>query len=182
MLQELSPLVFGIITIAISVVALVYSIRSYKQSHKINNENILYQEKINAYKDIMYSLSDLLNTIQLYLQLTEEKIKQKALKEEDIEEISEFTDEIDDKVNEFDNVVKANSSILPNKILNKLDYLVFELFDVKPLIDLEKYEIPIYEKSLDTFYEQAGILVDAFRKDLNTKALNQTLFKRIKRK
>lgn len=66
---------------------------------------------------------------------------------------------------------------MTQQILNKL---AFELFVLNPLIDLKN--IPSYEKSLNQFFEEAEDLVSLFRKDLNAKVLNKTLFKRIKKK
>lgn len=175
-------MLIDIITILIASAALICSILSYRQSHKINNENILYQEKIQAYKDIMYALSDLLNTMDLYYDITYDKLEQKDLNKKDKNEIRDFIDEIDEKTNEFDNNIKSNAAILPNKIIGKLEDLAYDLFDMEPLIgDLHKSDLQNYDKSLDTFYDQAEKLVGLFRKDLNTKELNQDLFKRIKR-
>lgn len=170
-----------LLAILIASAALICSFLSYRQSHKINNENILYQEKINAYKDIMYALSDLLNTIDLYFDLTDEKLDRKKLGEEHKKEALEFTEEIERKSNEFDSEVKANAAILPGKILSKLEDLAYNLFRLKPLVDLQKSDVENYDKSLEGFYEQAEKLVGMFRKDLNTKELNQGLFRRIKR-
>lgn len=183
MTQELlSPLLFQIPTIIIAGIALTYSILSYRQSHKMNNENILYQEKIQAYKYIMYALSDLLNTMGLYFDITCDKLEQKNINKEDKSELRDLIYEIDDKINEFDNCIKSNSSILPNKIVSKLEDLAYDLFDVEPLIgDVQKNDLQNYDKSLDTFFDQAEKLVGMFRKDLNTKELNQGLFRRIKR-
>lgn len=169
-----------LLAIIVATAALICSFLSYRQSHKINNENMLYQEKINAYKDIMYALSDLLNTMGLFLDLAYEKLEQKNLNKDDKNEIRGFIDEIDEKTNEFDNNIKSNAAIIPNKILNKLEDLAFDLFKVEPLIDIQKSDIQNYGRSLDTFFVQADKLINMFRRDLNTKALNQALFKRIK--
>ena len=181
MLEGIDKLISNLPTITISGFALFYSIKSYKQSHKINNENILYQGKINAYKEIMHSLSDLLNTMNLYFYLGERKVLDNNLNEAYHEKLDEYADDIDKKTIEFDNAVKANAAILPNKILDKLENLSFDLFDTDTIDEMKKHNLSTYEKSLDDFYDKAEKLVGIFRKDLNSKTLNQELFKRIKK-
>ncbi len=172
----------SIITIAIALIALVYSIKSFKQSHKINNENILYQEKITAYRAIIYCLSNLLNYMELYLDCIESKLNSGRLSEKDKGVINGYDSDLWDKIYSFDNQVKSHSAILPNKVLNKLEDLTFDVFNLKSLTELEKHDFTNHEKSIDDLYKQADLLVNIFRKDLNTKALNENLFKRIAQK
>lgn len=179
--QILNQIGLQIPAILIALFALVYSIKSYKQANKITNENILYQEKVQGYKDIMYSLCDLLNSVQLNFYFVKALASKGSLTDEELDEINDYADEIDNKTDEFDNIVKANSVILPSKILDPLEDLIADLYESQSLDNLEKNDFEQFDERIEGFLEKAEKLVKLFRKDLKSKELNETLFKRIKR-
>lgn len=178
--EILSLIASQIPTLIIAGFALFYSIKSYQQANKITNENILYQEKIQGYKAITYALSDLLNSIQLNFYFTKDLVTKSKLTDEEIEDINNYADEIDDKTDEFDNVVKANSIILPTKILKSIEELIDQLYEGQSVADLEKKDINHYDEMINNFLEKSDKLIVLIGKDLKSKNLNKTLFKRIK--
>lgn len=162
----------------IALIAIVYSIKSYYLNNRINNENILYQEKITGYKEVMYALNDLLNVLQVNFYTTKFILSRKVT-EEDEDLLDELANEIDEKAAEFDNVVISNSAILSEVSLKKLEYFLELLYQNKSLEELKKIELNRFELLIDELLENAASLNVYIRKELNTENLDLMLFKRI---
>lgn len=169
--------VTAILTGIISIVALVYSTKSFYLTKRLDTENILYQEKIQSYKEVLTTLNDLLNTIQRSFATLNPMIIGKEEMDKDF--IEELAGEIDDKTDLLDNIIISNSIIFSEKTIEKLEEIVDLLYQEPALDTLNSNTTKSYNESIDRLLKKAEEIYTAIRADLNTEDINLTLFKRI---
>lgn len=165
----------SILALGISLIALLITYLTFKREKKKANQDLLFQEKINAYKDISFlgnkiyrEFFDVVNNVQFY--------EGKAKKWE--KEFLEFSGDFYAKSFEFENIVSKHMVIIPSKIYDACSEFSFVLTQFVTTAGHCDNEIII------NGYDKLGFkleeLIELIRTDLNADKLNLELSKRIK--
>lgn len=165
----------SILAIGISLVALMISYFTFRREKKKANQDLLFQEKINAYKEISYSgnkffgeFFDLVNNVQFYEGKPENWEK----------EFLNFSGDYYGKAFEFENTVAKHLVVLPNNIYEVCSEFSFVLTQFVTTSAHCNSEI------IGEGYEKLAVkletLIELIRYDLNIDKLNLELSKRIK--
>jgi len=165
----------SLLALGISLIALLITYLTFRRGKKKANQDLLFQEKINAYKDISYlgnkiyrEFFDLVNNVQFY-EGDEKKWEKEFLK---------FSGDYYGKSFEFENTVSKYMVIIPSKIYDTCFELSFMLTHFVTTASHCDSEI------IGNGYDNLGIkldnLIELIRVDLNVDKLNLELSKRIK--
>lgn len=159
----------------LSLVALFVSIGGYFLSRKMENQNIVFQEKIKSYGLIITALNNLRNVVSINLSLGRILINEKS--QENDERVHELAAELDVAMRHFNDVVVENYLLLPEKIVD-----CFGEFNTS-LEEMDVEGILTDDTKYGTFMEKISgkfeYLILAMRKDLHAEKLNRGLSKRI---
>lgn len=165
----------AMLAIVISIVALVVPYLTYKREEKQANQDIIFQEKVNAYKAITHesftiyqNYFDLVNKVQFY-EGTEDEWENTVLKE-----VTSFYHLSFD----LKKSLYSYSVLLPSNIFKEAEELSesFLGFVTNATHCNSRIIIESYEHIGNKLYK----LVDLIRKDLNVDVLNTELSNRIK--
>ena len=170
-----------IASVIISSGALLVSFLNYKNALRLQNENQIYNLKVELYTKIIKEAVKYTTDMQDKLNNFKNTIG--TDKQLDSKKINDLADEVDKIGFAFDDFIVSNVLIVPKKILAKLtefDSFILhgpadgdEQLDPNPLVNLEKFTNILFEKCNE--------LVDAFREDLHIDKLNNSLLNRLKR-
>ena len=165
----------AIIAIGISLFAFLISFLSFRRDKKKANQDLLFQEKLNAYKEISFlgnkiygDFFDLINLIQEF-EGKPEKWEKRFVK---------FSDQYYDQAFEFQNLLNKYMVILPNKIFKSVEDYSMNLMGFVTVTGSGNNEIII--DSYVRLGDHLQIIIELIRKDLNADKLNVELSKRIK--
>lgn len=178
-----------IIPTALSLIAAIFSILTYRRNRRVENENYIYKTKQENYSKILFELGSLIDLLQKYINnsknLSEERadLKDDVYKEEE-DDLYELFDKIDDGIANFENIAIANSLVVPKSILEKIDSLNDILHD----LEIPEPSDKGFDKGLSELDNQMNIIIaranelnQIIRNDLNVDELNFYLYKRLKK-
>ncbi len=165
----------SLIALGLSLIALLITYLTFQRDKKKANQDLLFLEKINAYKDISYignkvyrEFFDVVNNVQFYEGKPENWEK----------EFLKFSGIYYSKAFEFENTVSKHMVIIPSQIYNVCEELSFILTQYITTASHCDSEI------IGNGYDKLGIklekLIEIIRIDLNSDKLNLELSKRIK--
>lgn len=178
-----------IIPTAISLIAAVFSILTYRRNRRIENENYVYKTKHENYSKILFDLGNVIDLLQVYIgdangYLKEKDIIPSEVLEEEEDLLYNQLQKIDNAISNFENFVIAHSLIIPKNILEKFDSLndILEDIDIPEPEDKHILSIlTILDTQMDRIIEIANELNEIIRNDLNVEELNFSLYKRLKK-
>lgn len=168
-----SPELLALFAVLVSILALIVPYLTFRREKKQANQDILFQEKINAYKDIarrsfnLYrDYFDIVDKVQFYEGTKEEW--EKTFREEIFPQfmISE----------EFKKQLFTYTVILPNNIFKVAEHLSEDLLAF--ITSASHCDNEIIINGYDHIEREIFELIDLIRKDLNTDSLNMELLKR----
>lgn len=176
---------------AISLIAAIFSILTYKRNRRLENENYIYKTKYESYATILGEMNKLINGLQDYIFEFQDYLHQRDKSELSNDELDELDDEIDelsDKVDEliyaFDDTIISNSLVIPKDVLDKLERFSEKLLDseLPESID-ENYNdlLQKLDKHISELIHDANTISGMLRSDLNIEELNLSLYRRIKK-
>ncbi|MCH2218183.1 MAG: hypothetical protein MK076_08945 [Flavobacteriales bacterium] len=168
----------AIIAVVISLLALIISYLSFLRERRKANKDLLFQKKINAYKEIAFLGSkvyndyfDIINMVQDY----EDNPNHIRGWEE---EFLRYSGTYYGKASEFKDLLSKYIVLLPNKIYNSIDSYSDHLFGFVTLSSHRDSKIlsDSYDRLTDKFNDVVGLL----REDINSDKLNISLSKQLK--
>ncbi len=155
----------------LSVLAFILSYLTFKREQKKSNEDILYQEKINAYKDIVYEAKKIYHEYYIIVNALE-KDHSATLQSET------YLNRYFEKAYEFDNLISKFIILLPNTIYTELDTFSDSLTEFLSEISLTNpHENKLEYKKLKN---QLSSIISLIRSDINIDELTIELNDRIK--
>lgn len=179
----------AIIPTAISLIAAIFSILTYRRNRRIENENYIFKIKQENYAKILSEINRLINELQEYIIEFRSYLKEmdtlsnERLKELE-EEINKMADEVDDLIFKFDDSVITNSLVIPKNVLDKLEEFSDKLFDSELPENVDENQEELLAKLDDHVSElirSANDINDLLRSDLKVEELNTSLYRRLKR-
>lgn len=167
-LNELLPVI-------LSLIALLVSIGGYFLSRKIENQNIVFQEKIKSYGLITKAINNLSNVVSINLSLG--RILSRENTDENDRTLDDLAAELDQAMKHFNDVVLENYLLLPEKIADEFDDFnnSLEKMDIGDILTDDKK----YDAFMDKLADKFQGLIFAMRKDLHAENLNRGLSRRI---
>ena len=165
-----------IATLIVAAIALILSILGYWRSRTIDNENQLFNVKMQAYQIITTEIAAVTNIIEIstvkFKNLT-------GLSEEDRDKLIEsIVNEIFNGLHYFRMKVAGHLFLLPEDINAKIELFYGSYINDKaPAPDWENPYREL-ESSIDLLYSRANAVYDAIREDLNLDVLHSKLLKR----
>lgn len=179
-----------IIPTAISLVAAIFSILTYRRNRRFDNENYIYKTKHESYAKILGEMNKCINTLQDYIFDFKEYIHYRnstKLSDEELDKlddkIDDLADNTDDLIYHFDDIVISNSLVIPKEVLTKLERFTEKLFEgeLPESID-ENYNdmLTKLDKHISVLINDANIISGLLRDDLNIESLNSSLYRRLK--
>ena len=169
------------VSILIAMSAFVLSLSIYNRESKKNNEDILYQEKINSYQNIASALWKHYSNTFEYIELVQGKVD---FKSSEVMEVVKIHEEFEIKLN----VMKVrNSTVIPNNVI----YALNQYLNISEKLQVEcinrvlaedfgnyQYNQPLF-KDYDELGSHVNSIINLMREDLKTEALNVSLFERL---
>ncbi|MFI1770185.1 hypothetical protein [Thalassobellus citreus] len=165
----------ALIAVGISLLAFLISFLSFRREKKKSNQDLLFQEKINAYKEISFlgnktygDFFDIINLVQEF----------DGTKKEWDKKFVKFSDDYYDQAFEFQNLLSKYMVVLPNKIYKSVNDYSMNLMGFVTISGHNDSELII--DGYDRLGDHLKIVVELIRADLNVDKLNVGLSKRIK--
>lgn len=159
-----------IISIAIAAGALVISILVYLRQKSLDNENFIFQYKIEQYSQLINASSELLESLyRSFVDVLDEMLN--AIHDDN--EIEEIINEIDEKMSVFRVVLQKSCAFIPKEIAEKLDKLYDSIFELQ-----SGYEDELKAAKLESGMHNIAKIINLMRKDLGIESLNIRLNKR----
>ena len=175
---------------AISLLAAIFSILTYKRNRRLDNENYLYKAKYESYSTILREMSKLLNSLQDYVvefRVFLVRSRDGGLSDDELIEIENDIEKLADNVDElifaFDDTIISNSLVIPKELLSKLEQFSEKLIASDlPETDDEKANTLLLklDKHVSELITSANAISDMLRSDMNIEELNMSLYRRIK--
>jgi len=165
----------ALVAVGISLLAFLISYLTYRREKRKANQDLLFQEKINAYKEISFLgnkiYSDFFDVINLVQDFdgTKKEWEKKFIK---------FSDDYYDQAFEFQNLLSKYMVILPNKIYKSVEDYSMNLMGFVTMSAHNDNEIII--DGYDRLGDHLKVVIELIRSDLNVDKLNVGLSKRIK--
>ncbi|MFD2904659.1 hypothetical protein [Sphingobacterium anhuiense] len=167
--------IISFFSLLFSIMAVIFSVFVYLKDQKRNNQDQLFQEKLNSYKELMHIVKsthakffDVVDYVQFY-KGDKNQWKKKFLK---------YSGAYYGQAYEFKYCLSKNSFILQENILNKLQELEFSLIHFVTSSAHQDSEITF------NAYDHIGYQIEEIEKliklDLNINNLNIGLEKRIR--
>lgn len=177
-----------IVPTAISLIAAIFSILTYRRNRRIENENYIYKTKHENYSKILFDLGNVIDLLQVYISdanvfsKEQEHISNDIL-ENEVDKLYEQLQKIDNAISNFENFVIAHSLVIPKNVLEKFDSLNDILSELEIPEPEDKYlnkTLLNLDKEIKKIIDFANELNEIIRNDLNVEELNFYLFKRLK--
>lgn len=167
--------IIAITATIISIFAFILTSLSYRRERSKSNQDLLYQEKISAYKKLMFLAN---TTFESFFDIVEDIQDHEGSKKEWTKYLEKECEEYDDIVTEFQEAIFESLPILPNKVYRELiefgqesRHFITSAFNGNARLTINAHDK--LEKSL----RKIIVLV---RIDLNVDKLNIDLKKRLK--
>lgn len=167
--------IISILAIGFSMVALMISYLTFRREKKKANQDLLFQEKINAYKEISYlgnkvfrEFFDLVNNVQFY----------EGKPENWEEEFLNFSGSYYVKAFEFENTLAKHMVVIPNiiyEVCSEFSFILTQFVTTSAHCDSE-----IIGEGYEKLAIKLETLIELIRTDLNVDKLNLELSRRIK--
>lgn len=164
----------------ISIFALVYAIRAHKLNLHVNNEHILYEQKMESAKEVLYAISDLINSIQSGFELYQYLVDHNESTATS-EELFDAADDIDNKADELRNVMITSAVVLPKKTTKQFDEFIDLVYSKSSMVELKLDEIHQYEFYIDELLKQFEKIAKSFKNDFHVGILNKFSDRRLKK-
>lgn len=165
----------ALIAVGISIFAFLVSFLTFRREKKKVNQDLIFQEKLNAYKEISFlgnkiygDYFDIINLIQEF-EGSSKKWEKKFLK---------FSNNYYDQAFEFQNLLNKYMVILPSNIFKSVEEYSMNLMGFVTVSSNCNNEIII--DSYDRLGNHLQNIIELIRIDLNADKLNLELSKRIK--
>ncbi|MDB5202791.1 MAG: hypothetical protein JWQ27_2200 [Ferruginibacter sp.] len=172
----MQPIVLGIITITVSIAALIFSILAYKRGASLENENLLFKLKIDIYSRILLEIRNLVDGLQDHLKEVTETLNGPSI--EIGTKLDEQAKHIDILCFEFSDFIVNHSLIIPEIVLEKLLQFTTKIVDNQQLPD--HYTVPVVmENFITEMLDDANNINIALRNDLHIEKLNISMYKRL---
>lgn len=168
--------VLGVLTILISIVALVFSILAYKRGASIENENHLFKLKVDIYSKLLLELNKLLDALNDHFKNAKKILNDKPYNVE--EKIEEQAKIVDKRCFEFSDFVVSQSLIIPEAVLAQLIIFTEKIIENQELPD-QHLLIDRLGKLLAELLNDANDINIALRNDLHIDKLNMTMYRRL---
>jgi len=163
------------LAVFVSLLALIISLQSYRRERRKSNQDLLFQEKIKAYQEILFQanfaisqLFDLLNEVQNFELPKEEWEAKYQIICGNYYGIAE----------DFRGLLFRYIAVLPNKVFSNLDILAHKFTGF--VTSATHCNSTISVESYDRIELQFNKVVDLLRKDLHVDKLNNGLSLRIR--
>ena len=176
--------------IAISLIAAIFSILTYKRNRRLENENYIYKTKYESYARILVEINKLVNKLQDYIFEFRNYLSQRnqpGLSDDKVDELDDDIDKLADKVDDlfydFDDSIISHSLIIPGKVLKQLELFSEKLLDSElPESFDENHDILLQklDKHISELIQDGNKINVLLRSDLNIEELNMSLYRRIK--
>lgn len=165
----------SILALIISIGACLIAYFAFKRDKKKGNQDLIYQEKISAYKELMFSANkaysrfyDIVNKVQFY-----------EGKPEDWEDdFMKFSGTYFMMGYEFRDLLFKNMIVIPNHIFVEMDKLTIVLIGF--VTSSAHCNTEITFQTYDKLGRKLKKITNLIRKDLNVEKLDDELAKRIK--
>ena len=167
----------------VSGIAALFAILSYRRNRRFNNENYLFEKKVESYSIILQELDRLI--VKYERHLDEFKIIAKIPNRVDqtiLEQLNQKADELEESTDSFVGLIISKSLVLPENIVDKLDQVQEILYESTiPGTEFIKYPevIKKTDQHIETLLDLANEINDEMRNDLNIEKLNNLLYKRL---
>ena len=166
---------FSIIAILISLSAILISYFTYRREKKKANQDILFQEKLLAFKEISFLANKLHFDFYSLVEVVQDFEGNEKEWEEKFDKIS---NQYYEQAFDFQNLLSKYMILFPNKIYLKIEE--FAMNSVQFVTSSSHGENEITINSHDKLENQLHNIIDLIRSDLNVDKLNIELSKRIK--
>ncbi len=161
----------SVISIVISIVAVTVSFINYKRSLKLQNENIIYTKKLEAYIEFSTYMWELILKNEEIGQLVKEKPKVF------IPKVEKLIDELEIIEVKFNAVIIKYALVADEKIVDLLMNLASKN---EFAYNYDTYLKEKIDPALNTFIDKIDIVFDKMEEDLAIDNLSQGLASRIK--
>jgi hypothetical protein len=166
----------AIITITVSIVALIFSILAYKRGASLENENHLFKLKIDSYSKILLEIRNLIDALQDHLKEVTETLNGSSI--EVGTKLDEQSKRVDTLCFEFSDFIVNQSLIIPEIVLEKLVEFTNKIVENQELPD--HYSVTtVMENLITELLEDANNINIALRSDLHIEKLNMSMYKRL---
>lgn len=152
--------VIAFLSIFIATASFVITILNFNRQKKIDNENQVYNLKINLYNSITTRFSRLISSYEMAA--NDSNITDSIGRET-------MVNKIDREGIEFANFISENSLLLPDKMINALEAFI------ENTIYLEDARITTIDAGLQKMYAESLKIINLFRNDLNIESVNKSL-------
>lgn len=165
------------ITLAFALTALFISLIQHRRSRRISNEDVIFKEKLNIYKNLSKKAA-------IYIEQTYSVIEwqqdYEGTKEEWIEEGARKNfEKYMVSVNEFDAELLEYSPILPEPYIRKAQELNEKM--TRLLVNSYHFDNLILFETYDQLIDLQNELINLSREDLHVDILQNSLKKRLKK-
>jgi hypothetical protein len=169
-----------IVPTTLSLIALCFSVLSFRRDRTFHNENSLYEAKLEAYRAIIRLITHYLNEVEdLFQPLVDyqDNLDQELLKK--IGEKEEFADQVTFKLkNDLTEYRFLASAAVDEKLDHFIDFLLYS----DPSFETREQYIEYGTKVIDDLYGQAEKMAKVMHGEMNIGPLNENLFKRLSKK
>ncbi|MNK21256.1 hypothetical protein D3C87_395090 [compost metagenome] len=167
--------IIAIFATLISICAFAITFLSYRRERSKSNQDLVFQEKIAAYKKLSLHAN---NLFESFFNLVEDLQDHDGTKKEWTKQLAKECGSYDDQVTKFQEVIFESIPVLPEKVYRELiefglesSHFITSAFNGNSLLTINAHDK--LEKSLRN-------IIKLIRKDLNVDKVNINLKKRLK--
>lgn len=167
--------IVAIFATAISIFALILTFLSYQRDRNKSNQDLIFQEKIDAYKDLIFHAN---NIFESFFDLVQEVQDHEGTKKAWVKYIEKESTNYDSLVTDFQDTIFKAIPILPNKIYMELlefghesRHFVTSAFNGNAKLTIKAY---------DNLELSLRKIISLVRRDLRVDKLNVSLSNRLK--
>jgi len=167
--------IISILTVLISINALVVATLSYRRDRNKSNQDFLFQEKVLVYKELIYHVNYIFES---FYDLVEDLQDHDGSLKKWEKYLNKESESYDDLVTEFQNYIFRALPMIPSEIYKQLiefgqesRHFITSAFNKNEVLTIEAHDK--LEKNLRN-------IINLVRKDLNVDKLNIALSRRLK--
>lgn len=164
-----------IISMITALGALMISYKVYQRQRSLENENHFFKYKMEQYHIIIQSAYSLLNKYYIAFNDVKEEVQEIFINSE---AIGELADSIDDKTDEFRDILSRHSAFLPEDVVKKLDAFFNHLYEESEILATQEIKLERLDSVIDNLEKYENDLEDItnlMRKDLGIEAIDRRL-------
>jgi hypothetical protein len=167
--------IVAIFATVISICALMVTFLSYRRDRNKSNQDLIFQEKINAYKDLIFHAN---NIFESFFDLIDQVQDHEGTKKAWVKYFEKESDNFDELVTDFQDAIFRSIPIIPNKIYSEL--IAFGLESRHFVTSAFNGNAKLTIKAHENLEISLRKIISLIREDLTVDKLNVNLSKRLK--